>query len=183
MSIEEKKSLREKLRQELRSIPLIQLQAMSRQLAEAVEVHERFQAARVVMLFYPLPDEPDLRPLMQRYHTCKTLLLPVVRGSEIQLRRYTGEDALRVGAYGIREPVGEDFSDFSHIDLVLVPGMAFTHDGRRLGRGGGYYDRFLSQPDIHAYTLGVCFPFRIIDFVPTDPHDVNVDEVLNDKPN
>ena len=178
MLSEEKKSLRARLRREFQGIPSTRLEYLSRRLLEAVEAHERFRKARVVMLFHPLPDEPDLRPLMERYKDTKTLLLPVVEGSEMTVRRYEGKDTLRIGAYGIFEPVGDTFARYADIDLVLVPGMAFTTDGRRLGRGGGYYDRFLSRSDVHAYTLGVCFPFRILDILPTDTNDVDVDEVV-----
>ena len=92
------------------------------------------------------------------------------------LRRYEGPDSLREGAYGILEPVGELFNDYSSIDLVIVPGMAFDHAGHRLGRGKGYYDRLLPQLT-KAYKIGLCFDFQMTDNVPHDEKDVVMEEV------
>ena len=74
------------------------------------------------------------------------------------------------------EPTGEPFTDYEQIDIVLVPGMAFDAAGHRLGRGRGYYDRFLIQTACRK--IGVCFPFQRVAEVPTDDHDVMMDEVI-----
>ena len=66
---------------------------------------------------------------------------------------------------------------FLSIELVVVPGMAFDKQGHRLGRGKGYYDRLLPKLT-NAYKLGVCFPYQYIEEVPTDEHDIRMDEVL-----
>lgn len=170
--------MRRRLRQQQDGYGTDWLEAVSRRLVSAVEAHAAFRRARVAMLFHPLPDEPDVRPLLYRYVQSKTLLLPVVEGGEMLLRKYGGEESLHAGAYGIKEPAGEFFADYAAIDFILVPGQAFTPQGNRLGRGGGFYDRFLSRPDLHAYTLGICYPFRILEHLPSEAHDVSVDEVV-----
>lgn len=81
------------------------------------------------------------------------------------------------GAFGIMEPSGELFTDYSRITLAVVPGMAFDSHGHRLGRGKGYYDRFLPLLP-QAYKIGVCFPFQLVDDVPIEPTDVVMDEVV-----
>jgi len=83
-------------------------------------------------------------------------------------------------AYGILEPnVSLDKKlDSEEIDLFLCPAYAFTRDGKRLGKGGGYYDRYLLKKRPDAITLGIAFPCQIIDQVPTDKHDLLVDRVL-----
>jgi 5-formyltetrahydrofolate cyclo-ligase len=83
---------------------------------------------------------------------------------------------MRVGAYGILEPTGPLFTDYDSIDLAVVPGVAFTRDGVRLGRGKGYYDRLL--PRIKSPKVGICFPFQILESIPTEPFDVKMDEVV-----
>jgi len=100
-----------------------------------------------ILAYWPLKDEVDIRPLLDRWVAeGRTVVLPKVLDDErMELRRYTGRDDLREGAYGIMEPVGEPFTQFDEIGVALVPGMAFDAAGRRLGRGKGYYDRFLSQ--------------------------------------
>ena len=79
------------------------------------------------------------------------------------------------------EPVGEPFTDYQQIDVALIPGMAFDAQGHRLGRGKGYYDRFLSQSLIlnsQLRTIGVCFDFQKVKEVPVGPQDVSVNVVI-----
>lgn len=110
--------------------------------------------------------------------TGKTILLPrVTSETDMELRLYTGPDDLSCGAFGIMEPCGALFTDYSRIDLAVIPGMAFDRHGHRLGRGRGYYDRFLPLLP-RAYKIGVCFPFQLVDAVPTDPTDVIMDEII-----
>jgi 5,10-methenyltetrahydrofolate synthetase len=83
---------------------------------------------------------------------------------------------LAEGAFHILEPIGEQFADYEKIDVALVPGMAFDAAGHRLGRGKGYYDRFLAAHP-HLYKIGVCFPFQHVAEVPVNEYDVCMDEV------
>jgi 5-formyltetrahydrofolate cyclo-ligase len=81
------------------------------------------------------------------------------------------------------EPVGEPFTDYALIDIALIPGMAFDAAGHRLGRGRGYYDRFLSLLIPPSSLLlprffGLCFDFQKVDTVPSDDHDIPVDIVI-----
>ena len=95
----------------------------------------------------------------------------------MELRRYTGTSSLQPGAYGIMEPVGERFTDYATIDIAVVPGMAFDAQGHRLGRGKGYYDRFLAKvPDV--YKIGLCFSWQMVDEVPSEANDIMMDEVV-----
>jgi 5-formyltetrahydrofolate cyclo-ligase len=148
--------------------------------AEIVEkLWQRIGESRVVMAFWPLPDEVDIRPLIDRLvDEGKTVLLPKVTGDEtMELRRYTSQADLSEGAFHIMEPVGEPFVDYGQIDVALVPGVAFDAAGHRLGRGRGYYDRFLSEwPAI--YKIGVCFPFQRVAEVPVEAHDVVLDQII-----
>lgn len=138
-----------------------------------------FQRARTMLLYCALPDEPDTRPLLREYVEAKVLFLPVVTGEgTMELRRYTGDESLRQGAYGILEPTGARLEDLSRIDLALIPGVAFTPGGQRLGRGGGYYDRLLANPAWQATALGVCFSFQRVSTLPCSAHDIPVNELL-----
>jgi 5-formyltetrahydrofolate cyclo-ligase len=138
----------------------------------------QFQQAKVVMGYHPLPDEVDILPLFQKFLGKKTLLLPVLVGDDIELREYKGEEFLKAGKFNILEPTSLSFyNDYDSIDLVIVPGVAFSKDGNRLGRGRGYYDRFLPKLN-RAYKLGVGFSFQIVDYVPTDIYDQPLDCVL-----
>ena len=131
------------------------------------------------MAYWSLPDEVDIRPLIDALvGQGDIVLLPkVLDDDNMELRRYTSSDDLREGAFHIMEPAGTPFTDYSQIDVALVPGIAFDAAGHRLGRGRGYYDRFLST-HLSLLLIGVCFPFQRVAEVPTDPHDVCVDEVI-----
>jgi 5-formyltetrahydrofolate cyclo-ligase len=86
---------------------------------------------------------------------------------------------LVTGAHGISEPCGEVVAPGS-IDLVLVPGLAYTLAGARLGQGGGHYDRFLPTLAASCTSVGVCFVEQLLDELPTESHDGNVDRVVVD---
>ena len=133
-----------------------------------------------IMAYWPLPDEVDIRGLLDRLvGEGHTVVLPrVVNDQTMELHRYTGRAALVEGALHIMEPTGEPFTDYDAIDVALVPGMAFDAAGHRLGRGRGYYDRFLTMHRPRK-TIGVGFPFQRVAVVPTDGHDVCLDEIMN----
>ena len=83
--------------------------------------------------------------------------------------------------HGIAVAFPEDDVAPAWPDLVVVPGVAFTADGRRLGQGGGWYDRFLAQVRAECVTVGVCFAGQLLDQLPTEPHDVAVDIVVTEQ--
>lgn len=83
-------------------------------------------------------------------------------------------------AHGKATLVPEDDVDSTWPDVVVVPGLAFTVDGDRLGQGGGWYDRFLSNTMPGCTTIGVGFDMQLVDSVPTEPHDVALDYVVTD---
>ena len=131
------------------------------------------------MLYYSLPDEVDTHTLVDSLLVSgKQILLPRVTGEgTMELRRYTGPSDLALGAYNIMEPTGELFDDYAAIDLAIIPGMAFDKEGNRMGRGKGYYDRLL--PKLRStYKIGICLPFQLVEQIPTDEHDVKMDEVI-----
>lgn len=177
--VENKRMLRRRLKELQRQIPSDELQRLSMQLMERLERHPLFRAASTILLYHSLPDEPDTHALLTRYYKDKRILLPVVKGLDLELHDYVPEN-MQPGAYGILEPTGAPFTNFAGIDLAIVPGVAFTKQGHRLGRGRGYYDRLLSLPAFSSvYTLGLCFPHRVLGDFPVEAHDIEVREVLS----
>lgn len=143
----------------------------------------RFADARTLLLYSALPDEvPTQQLLDQCVAQGKTVLLPRVTGpADMELRRYTGQHDLQTGAYGILEPTGPCFPDDADIDVAVIPGVAFDHEGHRLGRGRGYYDRFLARLHAHGITpflIGLCFPWQLTDAIPVAPHDIRLDCIV-----
>lgn len=140
-----------------------------------LEADEDFLHAQTVLLYYSLPDEVDTHSLVSRYYQKKHLLLPVVKGDELELRLFQGQ--LQEGTFGIQEPEGETFEDYDQITLVVVPGIAFDKEGNRLGRGKGFYDRLLPKLT-NAKKIGICFPYQLVDTVPTDSQDIPMDKII-----
>ena len=146
-------------------------------LMQTVERYPAFAAASTVMLYHALPDEPDTHGLLEKYAASKNIVLPCIEGDNLVPRLYRGEQDLRIGAYGIAEPVGPVFEDLAAISFILVPGVAFDATGHRLGRGKGYYDRFLSALPVRPYLLGACYDWQQVSAVPYEPHDIIMDTV------
>ncbi len=141
--------------------------------AEVAELAE-YRDATFVMAFVGMPGEPDTDPLVARLERDgKTLVLPRIVGSELQPA--LAGATLRPGQLRIPEPTG-DVVERADISLVIVPGLAFTIDGCRLGQGKAYYDRFLVG--MTAPTIGVCFAEQLVDTLPMEPHDVRLQRVI-----
>ncbi|MCD8317611.1 MAG: 5-formyltetrahydrofolate cyclo-ligase [Paraprevotella sp.] len=152
---------------------------LSAPILRRLAVHPRFVNAQTVMLYHALPDEVDTRDFVRYWSFRNSILLPTVKGNEIELHRYTPEDSLSEGAFGVQESSGTVFTDYASIDLAVIPGVAFDAEGHRLGRGQGFYDRLLTHlKDYPIYKLGVCFDCQNVNLVPTEAHDVPMDEVL-----
>lgn len=143
----------------------------------ALEAHPAFETADTVLLYHSLPDEVSTHAFVQKWSTLKRVLLPVVVGSDLELRLYTSPEDLKPGTYGILEPVGEAFADYEAVQFVAVPGVAFDRQGNRLGRGKGYYDRLLPLLT-NAFRAGVCFPYQLVEEVPAEPFDVRMHCVI-----
>ena len=143
----------------------------------AVERLPEVRAARTVAVFAALPDEPATDEVLARWASTRRVVLPRVEGDA--MRFYACRpDALVFGAFGILEPQGERPCPAGEIDLVVCPGVAFTADGRRLGRGRGYYDRYLGDPAFRGFRVGVCYAHQLVDDLPVEPHDVRMDRVI-----
>ena len=180
----DKKELRRYIREQKRHFTPQQLGEMSLGIMSSLLAHPRVQKADAILMYHSLPDEVDTHSALDQLLAMgKKVLLPkVISDTEMTIHRYTGPDSLQPSEpYGILEPITPEFSILNSQLLIIavVPGMAFDKQGHRLGRGKGYYDRFLSRIPI-IYKIGVCFPFQLIDNVPSEPNDILVDEVLCD---
>lgn len=142
--------------------------------AALAEVPE-FATAECVMAFVGMRSEPDTDPLFARLAAeGRRLVLP--RVEEGRLAVVSADGPMAASRFGVLEPQGPAL-DASVVGFVVVPGLAFTADGRRLGYGAGFYDRFL--PTVEAPNAGVCFAEQLLDDLPTEPHDVRVQRVVS----
>ncbi len=139
----------------------------------------RERKVRVLHSFLPMGSEVDLFPLLDELlaegiaiYAPKTL-----KGRVLENYRYHGQEHLVPGVFGTRHPAGDEPYTGTY-DMILVPGLAFTTTGDRLGYGAGYYDNFLKQHP-KAYSVAVCFPFQLVDILPVEAHDHPVQRVVS----
>ena len=176
LQIKEAKShLRKKIKQEKQKYTSVELKKISIDIMAGVEKLPQFQKAKNVFVYWSLPDEVFTHDFIKRWHGKKRIFLPVVKGKQLEIREFTGEKNMKTGpSFGIQEPTGEILANFEEIDIAIVPGLAFTKYGARLGRGGGFYDKTLPLLT-KAFKAGVAFPFQIVSNLPTSGNDVYLD--------
>lgn len=173
-----KDELRKRIRQLKKAHTPEELAQQSAEVCERIMQHPEFMAANRIMLYCALPDEVNTDSLIERYRNEKHLILPTVVGDDIIPVAMDGKTRFSIGDFSIREPQGKPYT--GEVDLIILPGMAFDRSGNRLGRGKGYYDRFL-QHHPKAHRIGICFDFQLLDAIPTESNDMKVDEVVTIK--
>ncbi|MCH5222415.1 MAG: 5-formyltetrahydrofolate cyclo-ligase [Muribaculaceae bacterium] len=150
-------------------------------LTAAEEVFDRLEKTAAfllsdrIMMYHSLPDELSTHAFLSKWQGKKKFYLPRVNGIDLEILPYE-ESRLELGSFHIEEPTGNDITDPSEIELVVVPAVAYDRKGRRLGRGKGFYDRFLKSTK--ATKIGVAYDFQLVEEVPSEPHDVAMDIVI-----
>jgi 5-formyltetrahydrofolate cyclo-ligase len=176
-----KHALRQEMRARLQSITVAQRNEYAGKARKLLAAQPRWQAAESILFFAPLPDELDVWPLVEpALMTDRSVALPHFAKL---LDRYVAceihelDEDLKTGRFGIREPADRCLQiPLNRLDFVLVPGVAFDLQGRRLGRGKGYYDRLLA--DLRGTICGVAFDEQIVSELPVEPTDISVNCIL-----
>ena len=178
---ESKTELRRQVRALLERLDATGRGAASAHVCELLKKQDVWNRAQSVLFYAPLPEELDIWPLT-REALAAGKIVGLLRFDSFQhsyaaCRIRNTDNDLRAGRYGIREPNEHcPALPLRQLDLILVPGMAFDLQGRRLGRGKGIYDRLLSL--VRGETCGVAFDEQIVPEVPIEPHDLPVKSVL-----
>lgn len=177
----DKATLRRGLTAALRALGPEERHTASLAIRELLARDPAFLAAGTVFSFLPLPSEPDLRPLLEQYPEKVWGLPRVTDGEWMRFHHLSSPDESIAGAHGIREPdpMVHPVIEESRVDLVLVPGLGFDPVSRaRIGRGRGYYDRFLSgfREARHPAIIGIAFACQLTP-LETEDHDVPVHRI------
>lgn len=145
--------------------------------ADRVVATPEWQRAQTVMLYLALPEEIETAPLAYRaWQAGKIVAVPSItdpaqrRMIPVQITSLA-QEALQQAHYGVREPSAVKPVPVESIDFALVPGLGFSRRGERIGRGLGYYDRFLAQPAFAGTTCGLAFGVQVLDALPADERD------------
>ena len=177
-----KAELRKQVLQEMKTLSQEQKQAMDRALTERFLKHPFYQEAKTIATYLSFPHEFQTQELIeQALKDGKKVLIPkTYPKGRMEFVVYNPQQLVKT-SFGLLEPQGDlEVVEPSQIDLIHVPGLAFTTEGYRIGYGGGYYDRYLEH--FTGHTLSTIYPCQIQDFIP-EKHDIPVQEVLIDEGN
>lgn len=177
---DDKQRLREELlRRRAALAPEVRQRRSGEAVAHLLSVPEVTGAA-VVALYAALSDEIDPGPAIEPLRRAGAIVaLPRVRHEQLDLVAIDDVHDLAPGFRGVREPPGSGL-DLWDVEAIVVPGVGFDRAGRRLGRGGGHYDRLLATLPDTAVRVGFAFAFQVIDRIPVETHDQPVDVLVTE---
>lgn len=171
-----KSEMRRRLRDVLNAMPVTERHAKSIAACALLGASPEFQQAKTVMLYLSTPTELDTAPLaLKCWQAGKTVVVPKVSWDQrrmLPVEITSLQTNMTTTGPGIREPIGGKPVPVEFIDLVVVPGLGFTRTGFRIGRGMGFYDRFLALPDFCGVSCGLAFEEQIMEELPLQHHDV-----------
>ena len=179
-----KKELRQRLRKTLAEIPLEELSTKSLRACHRLFEQPEYIKAEVIMVFLSLPREINTSPLVLRaWQDRKRVLAPRISWNQrrmlpVEIRSLT-EDLME-SSMGVREPAWGIPFPISMIDLVIVPGLGFDRFGNRLGRGRGFFDRFLAHAEFKGVACAMAFEEQMTQSIPVGPLDRHVDMLVTD---
>ncbi|MBQ8748546.1 MAG: 5-formyltetrahydrofolate cyclo-ligase [Oscillospiraceae bacterium] len=174
----DKKALRKKIREKKRAMSEEEILSRSEKLGRLFLSSEAYRNAKTVYGYLPYNQEVRTVPMLeQALRDGKKVAVPKIYGDTMRFIYLEDLSCVEKNSMGIPEPVADTPVAEDKTALVLMPGVAFTKKGDRIGYGGGFYDRFLAEEPNHP-TLALCYDFQIVDSLPTEEFDIPVDTVL-----
>ena len=155
---QQKATLRAEMVKRVRQMTAEDREAFSEGICERILEMAEWAQAQTAVLFIPLPSEPIITPLKLDCDARKVSCVNIPQSPKAEQQMHLPET----------------------IDLILVPGLAFSKDRHRLGRGGGFFDRLLGGRAAQSFKLGICFSFQVVDSLPAEDHDAVVDAVVTE---
>ncbi|MDE6715732.1 MAG: 5-formyltetrahydrofolate cyclo-ligase, partial [Muribaculaceae bacterium] len=180
--MDSKSRLRVEMKEVKRSLTPEYKAMASARIFDVVGQMPEFAEASKVMIYHSLPDEVITHEIIDEWARSKTIYLPIVQGDDIVVAKYSDSCKMKIGDFGILEPSNELIipkEELSDIDMCIIPAVALSRKGERLGRGKGYYDRFLSGMSLTK--IGVCYKEQLVDEIPTEPTDILMNFVVTDE--
>lgn len=174
----DKAALRRAIREKKRAMTEEEIVSRSEKLGELLARSETYQAAKTVYGYLPYNQEVHTVPMLeQALRDGKKVAVPKIYGDTMKFLYLDDLSKVEKNEMGIPEPIADEPVAEDKTALVLMPGLAFTKQGDRMGYGGGFYDRFLAEEPDHP-TLALCYEFQIVESLPTEEFDIPVDTVL-----
>ena len=173
-----KKEMRAQIRAKKRAMTEAEIVSASARLGELFASCELYKNAKTIYGYLPYNQEVRTVPMLeQAMKEGKRVAVPKCYGEEMRFIFMDDLSKVEKGYANIPEPVADEPVADDKTALVLMPGMAFTKDGKRMGYGGGFYDKFLAAEPDHP-TVALCYDFQMVEDLPTEDYDIPVDCVL-----
>ena len=174
----DKKALRDYIRQRKRKMSPEQIEMAGARLMESLVSLPVYQHAKTIYGYMPYNQEVRTIPILEHaLRNGKRVAVPKVYGDEMRFIYVTDLNAMEKSSCGIPEPVADGPVADDPTALVLMPGLAFDRAGHRIGYGGGFYDKFLSQEPLHP-KIALCYEFQLLPSIETEAFDIPVDQVI-----
>jgi len=158
------------------------LSELSCRALERIEQLDVFRGADSFAIYHAMPDEVQTASFIRKWASRKTIYLPVICKDRLELHPYQADDSLKPGVFGILEPIPGTLTEKPKPDLIIVPGVAFDREMNRMGRGKGYYDKLLVEPELqNTARVGLCFSLQLVPEVPVCTDDVKMDLLITDE--
>lgn len=146
----------------------------SKKICNKIKKTKEYKNAKIVAIYFPIKNEVDVLPLLKS--KTKTFLLPRLEKEKLIFAPFNSIKELKEGRFRIPEPIAPEWKE--HIDVVVVPAVAFSPTKHRLGYGKGFYDKFLKK--INPFKIGVVFDFQVRHFA-HEEHDAVMDIIITEK--
>lgn len=176
-----KKEIREKALEQRRAMSHEEVENLSCTICEIIKELPEYKSAENVCLYMPINNEVDLTYLLEgAWSAGKKTWLPKTIGRRMEFLKFDPDTPLSLSAYKTLEPESEEVLEPGADTLILVPGVAYSADGDRLGYGSGFYDKYLEQWH-KCTTIAACYDFQIVPEIPSEEHDIKPDFVISEK--
>lgn len=175
-----KSDIRKEMLGRRRALPAEEISQKSKMISnKAIALLEQRQI-KSLLAYWPIHGEVEVKEILAYCsHRGIQVYLPIVVGeNQMTVGRYCGKTALKKGKWGILEP--EDRAENAHIELALIPGVAFSKKMYRIGYGKGYFDRYLSQHS-HIWKLALAYEFQMLEEIEVESHDIQMDMILTER--
>lgn len=172
----EKNEIRKIINAKLKKITNEYIDSKSESILFNLKKSKLLENKKIIMFYLNTKNEVKTDFMLKDFED-KEIFLPKVEGEEMFAVKFEGFDKLINGAFNIREPLSNIKAE--KIDAVIVPLVAVTRNGVRIGKGKGYYDRFLR--DKNVLKIGICYDFQIVEKINKEIQDINLDYIITNK--
>lgn len=183
--IQSKHQLRETLKSRLKGMSPDDIQHQSEVIVQQLKSIYAPEKSSTIMLYMPMPTEVNVLSLLKSWvASSQRVCVPVVNWEtrEMTAKHIQSIDQpMKQLKFGLQVPESGVEIDPAEIDFIVVPGLGFDRQGDRLGRGGGFYDKFLSNESMNAIRCGICFDCQIVEHIPVEEHDIRMNLVITDQ--